>query len=65
MTAVTSVALAACNFVNSQVLCLRLTPSLDTGQLLSQGCAHHLHSKSFIQHWHRYRSVQWSCRHTS
>lgn len=53
MTAVMSVASAACNFVNSQVLCLRLTPSLDTGQILSQGCAHHLHSKSFIQHWHR------------
>ena len=65
MTAVMSVALAACIFVNSQVLCLRLTPSLDTGLILSLGCAHHLHNKSFFQHWHRYRSVQWSYRHTS
>ena len=48
MTAATSVALAACIFVNSQVLCLLLTPSLDTGQSLPGAVHTTCTSKSFF-----------------
>ena len=48
MTAATCVALAACIFVNSQVLCLRLTPSLDTGHSLPGAVHTTCTSKSFF-----------------
>ena len=48
MTAATSVALAACIFVNSQVLCLRLMPRLDTGQSFPRAVHTTCTSKSFF-----------------